>query len=303
MALTITITPGIVLVAGQRVSIADLNALANPTVELEGSIGTASIGDGSVTLAKLAVGILSADSAGRSRMADGFMTTAKYGDASITAPKLDESARGGVYQYAAGTYATDTLPACKYTMSLTTAPTVYTAGMRVRFKADAANTGAVDVNVNSVGEVNLWTLAGKELLANQIPAGAIVDMVYDGTRFLCDLPSRYEVLAASAVSLPAAGGLTQFAHGLGVKPWRYEVVLYCETNDAASGYVTGDEIPFDSVTGASVYPVFTTYADATNISVRRNSSAVLQFLTKGGGVSGTSPTSAANFKLIARAEL
>jgi microcystin-dependent protein len=47
--------------------------------------------DGSVTLAKLAAGVLTADAAGRLKMADSFVTTAKIGDAQVTAAKLEGS--------------------------------------------------------------------------------------------------------------------------------------------------------------------------------------------------------------------
>jgi microcystin-dependent protein len=47
--------------------------------------------DGSVTLAKLASGVLTADAAGRLKMADSFITTAKIGDAQVTAAKLEGS--------------------------------------------------------------------------------------------------------------------------------------------------------------------------------------------------------------------
>lgn len=77
MALTIRFTPGRVLAVGDLITEDILNDLANPTVELEGTVNTSTIGDASITLAKLIVGILTADSAGRSRMADGFVTDAK----------------------------------------------------------------------------------------------------------------------------------------------------------------------------------------------------------------------------------
>jgi len=47
--------------------------------------------DGSITLAKLAAGILTADAAGRAKMADGYVNTAKIEDAAVTAEKLDAS--------------------------------------------------------------------------------------------------------------------------------------------------------------------------------------------------------------------
>lgn len=48
---------------------------------------TSLLADGSVTTAKLANGVLSADAAGRAKMADGFTTTAKLADGSVTTAK------------------------------------------------------------------------------------------------------------------------------------------------------------------------------------------------------------------------
>ncbi len=302
MALTIRITPGYNWSVGELVTEEKLNLANNPTVELEGSVGSASIADGSVTLVKLAVGVLTADSAGRSRMADGFMVTAKYADGSITGVKLDESARGSIYQYAAGAYS-----AGVYAIALTTAPTAYTAGMVVRFKASATNDNSgdytADLNVNSLGAKNLLTLDGKELVQGQIAANGIYEAVYDGTSFLVNLRSRYSVTVANAVSVPSVGATTNFAHGLGTTPFRFQVFLVCTTNDTASGYQTTDgPIPVEFANTSNQERAFCVRADATNISVVRNNNSAIIILNKSTGNS-TSITNATNFKLIARAEL
>lgn len=300
MALTVRFTPGYNWTVGEVVTEEKLALAANPTVELEGTVGTASVGDGSITLPKLAVGILTADAAGRSRMVDGFMTTAKYGDSSVTAVKLGESARGDVHQYASGVYS-----AGVYAMSLPTAPTAYTEGMRIAFKADSANdnsgSGSADVNVNSLGAKNLYSRDGKELAWNQIIAGTIVTAVYNGTAFLTDLPSRYSAPTASAPALPGAGSVEQVAHGLGVAPYRFQVFLYCSSNDAATGYTSGAIIPPECYGGSSAEPFFAVTADATNVNARQNGST-LKIAHKTTGVF-TTVTSGANFKILVRAEL
>jgi hypothetical protein len=79
MALTITYVPGYVWTVGEVVTEDKLNLSANPTISLEGSINSTSIADLAVTTAKLATGALSADSVGRSKMADQFLTAAKLG--------------------------------------------------------------------------------------------------------------------------------------------------------------------------------------------------------------------------------
>lgn len=85
MALTIRLTPGHVWTAGELVTLALLNATANPTIELEGSIGATSIADNAVTLTKLIDGILTADAPGRAKMADGYVNTVKLLDGLLSA--------------------------------------------------------------------------------------------------------------------------------------------------------------------------------------------------------------------------
>lgn len=77
MPLTLRFTPGRVVATGDAITPDLLNALANPTVELLGTVSTTTIADNSITLPKLIVGILTADASGQSRMADGFVSAAK----------------------------------------------------------------------------------------------------------------------------------------------------------------------------------------------------------------------------------
>ena len=263
--LSISLVPGALPEDGDQITNEVLRSIARPTVQLTGSIGTASVDDGAVTTAKLADGVLSADATGRAKMADGFttaaklasdaVTTAKILDANVTPAKLSESVLGSVPQYATGA-----LSAGVYAVTLSPAPTAYTAGMVVRFKADLVNTGATDLNVNSLGAKNLFTLDGKELLAGQIPAGALIEATYDGTQFQCNLRSRF----ASTEYTIATGAIADTAHGLGAQPPAYKVkwVLVCKTTDA--GYAVGDEVPVEQFT-ASGYPVFAPGANATNV--------------------------------------
>lgn len=58
------------------------------------------------------------------------------------------------------------------------------AGLRVQFKAANANTGASTLNVGSTGAKNILTISGLALTSGMIPAGAIVDVMYDGTQYL-----------------------------------------------------------------------------------------------------------------------
>lgn len=59
------------------------------------------------------------------------------------------------------------------------APTAYTAGMRIRFKAASTNTGTVTINVNSIGVVSLISWNGDALNSNSIIAGKTYEATYN----------------------------------------------------------------------------------------------------------------------------
>jgi hypothetical protein len=62
----------------------------------------------------------------------------------------------------------------------------YTAGLRVIFKAGANNTGAVDLDLDGLGDKDLLKMSSGslvELVANDIRSGGIYEATYDGTQF------------------------------------------------------------------------------------------------------------------------
>ena len=59
----------------------------------------------------------------------------------------------------------------------------YKAGLRLVFKANVANTGAVAVNFNGLGGKSIVTQSGTALLAGDIKASGVYEIVYDGTAF------------------------------------------------------------------------------------------------------------------------
>ena len=81
-------------------------------------------------------------------------------------------------------YAADTGVANAYVVTLTGVSTTYSAGLRIQFKAGAANTGASTLNVNGGGTKNITYQDASALSAGTIAANAIVDVMYDGTQFL-----------------------------------------------------------------------------------------------------------------------
>lgn len=61
--------------------------------------------------------------------------------------------------------------------------TSYSTGQRFSFVAAGANTGATTININSIGAKSVTKNGTTALVAGDIPSGAVVDVVYDGTQF------------------------------------------------------------------------------------------------------------------------
>lgn len=80
------------------------------------------------------------------------------------------------YWYAAGTFVAGT-----YSVTLSPALVSLTAGVIVAFKADSDNTGATQLNVNSLGAVAIKRNSNGALEAGDIRSGQIVECRYDGT--------------------------------------------------------------------------------------------------------------------------
>lgn len=263
MALTISLTPGAVVTEDDLLTVALLNLLANPTIKLEGSVSSLALADGSVTTAKLADLALAASAAGRGKMQDGFFSAdatgrAKFANNFLTAALMEETAREGVMQYAAGIQT-----ATVYAVTLSPAATAYTEGMRIAFKADTANVAAVSVNINGLGNKALKRCHPSGLLdlaANDLVAGRIVTAIYDGTVF--QVTSDCAGLFVGAENAIVAGLVGNVVHGLGTKPSVVRWVLVNKT--AELGYSIGDEVGIEQQ-DSSGSNVMSAGASATNV--------------------------------------
>ena len=69
------------------------------------------------------------------------------------------------------------------TGSLTPTLTSYVAGQTFRFVAAGANTGAVTLNINSLGAKAVTKSGTQPLEVGDIASGAAIQVVYDGTQF------------------------------------------------------------------------------------------------------------------------
>lgn len=86
-----------------------------------------------------------------------------------------------------------------YVLAASRAMTAYAQGDLYVFKANFINTGAATLNVDSLGAKSITKDGTTALAAGDIPSGAMVAVVYDGTQF--QLISEMPVTAARGNSL------------------------------------------------------------------------------------------------------
>lgn len=98
--------------------------------------------------------------------------------ASLTDAAQVAQVQSSAVQYLTGVAGTDTI-----TAGVSPSPSAYSAGMTFRFASAGANTGAVTLNVASLGAKSVTKNGTVPLVAGEIASGAIVEVCYDGTRF------------------------------------------------------------------------------------------------------------------------
>lgn len=98
--------------------------------------------------------------------------------------------------------------------------TSYSVGYQVSFVAVATNTGAMSIDIDGVGAKSIVTDVSTPLVAGDIPAGKVVYIEYDGTRFQVINPSAFNnarvagtlrvqgaINAAQGANIPSAATL------------------------------------------------------------------------------------------------
>lgn len=94
-------------------------------------------------------------------------------------------------------------------ITLTPSPaiTAYAAGQRFSFIASGANTGAVTVNVSTVGVKSITKSGAVALAAGDIQSGALVTISYDGTRFQLGtvVPMTAAAILSALLTVDGAG--------------------------------------------------------------------------------------------------
>ncbi len=85
----------------------------------------------------------------------------------------------------------------------------------------------------------------------------------------------------------ANASLETLAHGLGTAPKNVAFFLVNNTGGAVDGWSNAEEVPAYAVLASDNLPLFTWYADATNVYVRMRDVANLELINKSTGVYGT----------------
>ena len=104
------------------------------------------------------------------------------------------------------TYAASAGAANAYTCTLLVTLTAYTAGLTILLDvaAGASNTGASTLNVDSIGVKSIVRADGAATAANDIRAGQIVQMTYDGTNFVLVGVHGSDVTVGGTVTTPVS---------------------------------------------------------------------------------------------------
>jgi len=179
-------------------------------------------------------------------------------------------------------------------------------GIPLTFKAANANTGASTLAVNGLAATAIRKGGTTALSANDILAGQLVTVQYDGTYFqimgFVSAPSLPSIVAAgsatypysltwdaqgrltaaptghyaaTAVAVPSAGATASFTHSLGRTPAYVRAVLVCGTTE--NNHSVGDEVAVQEVhwndPSNEPHESFHVTANTTTVVVTRTSQA------------------------------
>lgn len=159
------------------------NTLADIATALTGSIAA----DGQTTpLANLPMGTYAHTNVGNATVRAMYASAGQVQD--------------GSFSYLTSVSGADTITA--------TAPvgmTAYVAGQVFRFVSAGANTGAVTLNLNSIGAKAVTKRGTTALAANDIPSGAAVEVIYDGTQFQLIDPASTSATPVTSITFGSTG--------------------------------------------------------------------------------------------------
>ena len=139
----------------------------------------------------------------------GFPENMAYSDVNNAARALE----GMIARLYADTNGTVTTTGSSNAYLLTPNQTVaaYTAGDRYVFKASFTNTGAVTINVSSLGAKSIVKPSGDALASGEIASGGLYEVIYDGTNFQmqgADDPENLTLTSLTVTGTTALNGNT-----------------------------------------------------------------------------------------------
>jgi len=131
---------------------------------------------------------------------------------------------------AAGIYAADSGSANAYVITVSPVPSSLITGMTFKFKAGFANTAAATINVNGLGAKTIKKNYNNDLIANDIVAGQLVAIQYDGTNFqlLSPVPPVPAGFTSGIITraLNGSSGVVNTAHNLGGIPRKVKMSAF-----------------------------------------------------------------------------
>jgi hypothetical protein len=157
--------------------------LSNTMTKDGQGVPTANIPMGNNKLTGLANGTISTDAAA-------------YGQVTAAITTAASAAQNGSQTYLTAVSGTNTITATL------TGLTAYTAGLTVRFTAAGANTGAVTLNIGSLGAINVVRADGVALVTGDILSAGTYEAVYDGTSFKLQGSVAPSQLASAVTPVP-----------------------------------------------------------------------------------------------------
>jgi len=172
-------------------------------------------------------------------------------------------ASAGQVQDSTLTYLTSVSGTNAITASAPIVMTAYAAGQTFRFIAANATTGAVTININSIGLKSIVRTDGSALVSGDIASGAAVQIMYDGTNFqlLSDANGKSETVTNLTVTgTTTAAGLITANGGITVNTGTFGPATF--TTNSVDGLAIGGK------TGST--SDFSLYNPAGSVQLLRN---------------------------------
>lgn len=176
----------------------------------------------------------------------GYKHTSVAVAAALTDYARTDQVQNGAFQWLSSVSGADTI-----TASATPTPAAYAAGQTWRFVSSGANTGAVTLNISSLGARAVTKNGSTALSANDIPSGAVVEVTDDGTRLQLKsvntgLYAKAGALASSGITGAAASGsnsdITSLTALSSISRTGGTAITGTNTNDSAGAGTIGEYI-------------------------------------------------------------